>query len=345
MSVKSILFTISFLGVAQGAVIAFSIYRHSKEPRSIRSLLTILFTLWSLAILLITLVNSGLLEETPVLEALEYFLGLTVGPFLLLYLYQRRRPPLALFPYAMLLHFIPGLFFLLYATYQIVIYGVLTFNIILVMLHMQVYLIGNSAYYFLQKKNNPFRQKGDWAPLLLMLPAIVGVSQWLRFYFSNYPAFDLIIPSVTSLSFYGITLLGFHRSALLETSFKTTFKLPNNLVQEHKINELEHLIQKEKLFQKTDLSLNQVASAMQLHPNQLSALIKQHFQQNFREFINTHRIENAKMLLLDPDAERWTIEAIACESGFQSRSAFYQAFKSMEGLTPTQFKKSVLEQG
>ncbi len=340
MFIKSILFTISFLGVAQGAVIAFLIYRHSKEPGLTRSLLSLLFAMWSLAILLITLVNTGLLEESPVLEALEYFLGLTVGPFLSLYLYQRRRPSFALLPFSMLLHFIPGLIFLLYAVYQIAVYGVLTFNIVLVMLHMQVYLIGNSVYYFLQKKDSALRQKGDWAPLLLLLPAVVGISQWLRFYFSNYPAFDLIIPSVTSLSFYGITLLGFHRSALLETSLKTTFKLPNNLLPEHKIKELECLIEKEKWYKKTDLSLNQVALAMQLHPNQLSALINQYFQKNFREFINTYRIENAKSLLLDPDSERWTIEAIAGESGFQSRSAFYQAFKTIEGVTPTQFKKS-----
>lgn len=343
MSVKSILFTISFLGVAQGAVIAFLIYRHSKEPGLIRRLLSLLFAMWSLAILLITLVNSGLLEESPILEAMEYFLGLTVGPLLLFYLYQRRRPSFSLFPFSMLLHFIPGLGFLLYAVYQIVVYGTLTFNIVLVMLHMQVYLIGNSVYYFLQKKDSAFRPKGDWAPLLLLLPAVVGISQWLRFYFSNYPAFDLIIPSVTSLSFYGITLLGFHRSSLLETGLKTAFKLPQNLAQEQKIKELEGLIQGEKLFQKTDLSLNQLALAMQLHPNQLSALIKQHFQKNFREFINAYRVENAKALLLDPDAERWTIEAIASESGFQSRSAFYQAFKTIEGVTPTQFKKSATE--
>ena len=342
MSVKSILFTISFLGVAQGGVIAFLIYRHSKESGLIRSLLSLLFVMWSLAILLITLVNSGLVEDSPILDAIEYFLGLTVGPFLLLYLYQRGRPN-AHFPSFMLLHFLPALLFLLYAVYQITSFGVLHFNVILMMVHMQTYLIANGWYYFLQKQDATFRSKGDWAPLLLLLPTMVGISQWLRFYFSNNPAFDLIIPSVTSLSFYGITLLGFHRSTLLETSLKTTFKLPQKLQPEHKIKELEVLIQKEKLFQKPDLSLNQVALAMQVHPNQLSALINQHFQKNFREFINTYRIENAKMLLLDPDAERWTIEAIAAESGFQSRSAFYQAFKMIEGVTPTQFKKSACE--
>lgn len=344
MSLQSILFTISLLGVAQGTVLAFLIYRFSKDSQPVKNLLSLLFVGWSLAILLITLVNSGLLEETSTLEALEYFLGLMIGPLLLWYLRQRRHAS-AFFPWSIRVHFLPGLAFFWYATYQIAIGGALQFNVLLLMLHMQIYVIGNGLYYFLESRQSMFRAKGDWAPLLLTLPLIVGISQWLRFYFSNYPAFDLIIPSVTSLSFYGITLLGFYRSTLLETGLKTTFKLPHKLVQEHKINELELLIQKEKLFQKTDLSLNQVASAMQLHPNQLSALINQHFQKNFREFINTHRIENAKSLLLDPDSERWTIEAIACESGFQSRSAFYQAFKMIEGVTPTQFKKSALEQG
>ncbi|MBK7870291.1 MAG: helix-turn-helix transcriptional regulator [Saprospiraceae bacterium] len=339
MSLQSILFTISFLGVAQGLLLALLIYRNSKAHSFIRKLLSLIFVAWSLAMLLITLVNSGLIQEYPALQAMEYLLGLLVGPFLLIYLHFQKQPDQSLSP-VLYLHFLPAIIFLLYSIYHLIFGNKLHINIIWIMLHIQIYLIYNSLYYLQEYKKGHARLKGDWAPLLLLLLAVVGASQWLRFYFSNNETFDLLIPSVTSVSFYGITLAGFHRSKLLETNLKSTFRVTQSIAHQDKIVALEVLIKEEQLFQKTDLTLNHVAITLQMHPNQLSAMIHQHYNQHFRDFINTYRIEQSKQLLINPETALWTIEAIAQASGFQSRSAFYQAFKSMEGITPTQFKKN-----
>lgn len=71
---------------------------------------------------------------------------------------------------------------------------------------------------------------------------------------------------------------------------------------------------------------------------QLTNLISCKFQKNFPDFINQYRVEAAQELLLSDSATISTIESIATECGFGSKSAFNRAFKKFSNnLTPTEF--------
>lgn len=71
---------------------------------------------------------------------------------------------------------------------------------------------------------------------------------------------------------------------------------------------------------------------------QLSNLINCKLQKNFPEYINEYRIRAAKNFLLSGKSETATIETIAFECGFGSKSAFHRAFKKFSNnLTPTEF--------
>ena len=58
------------------------------------------------------------------------------------------------------------------------------------------------------------------------------------------------------------------------------------------------------------------------------------------DFINGYRIELAQELLKSSSHKNFTVLAIAQESGFKSRSAFYEAFRKQTGTTPANYRKS-----
>ncbi|PHS62872.1 MAG: hypothetical protein COB12_10230 [Flavobacterium sp.] len=101
---------------------------------------------------------------------------------------------------------------------------------------------------------------------------------------------------------------------------------------------LTHLSENEP-FLNPDLSLRELASQIEIHPNQLSWLLNNSFRKNFNEFINQYRLEAFKSIIKDPNKANLTIESLAYESGFNSKTVFNTYFKKETGLTPKQFLK------
>lgn len=90
-----------------------------------------------------------------------------------------------------------------------------------------------------------------------------------------------------------------------------------------------------------DLTLAQLASALEMPPRRLSEVINRHFQQNFMDFINSHRIDHARELLSNPRDPKETIMEVMYDSGFNSKSSFNTIFKQKTGKTPSEYKRSV----
>ena len=64
------------------------------------------------------------------------------------------------------------------------------------------------------------------------------------------------------------------------------------------------------------------------------------FGLNFFNFINKHRVEEAKLLLLSKKMDQYSILGIAYESGFNSKTAFNTTFKKFTNQTPSVYKNS-----
>jgi TolB-like protein/AraC-like DNA-binding protein len=92
-------------------------------------------------------------------------------------------------------------------------------------------------------------------------------------------------------------------------------------------------------FLNPDLSLRELASQIEIHPNHLSWLLNNSFDKNYNEFINKYRIEAFKMKAKAPKNAHLTIEGLAYESGFNSKTVFNTSFKKETGVTPKQFLK------
>ena len=95
----------------------------------------------------------------------------------------------------------------------------------------------------------------------------------------------------------------------------------------------------EKKYMESDLSLGNISEKFKISKGYLSLLINTHTQKSFNDYINELRIEASKKMLVDIHYEKYTIESIGLECGFNSKSNFYTSFKKFSGQTPNQFKK------
>lgn len=105
------------------------------------------------------------------------------------------------------------------------------------------------------------------------------------------------------------------------------------------LKQLEDFMEEHKPFLEAGLSVDALAKKLETSPRQLSSLINRELKQNFFEYINQHRVEEAKRLLDLPSNTRNRINEIIYDAGFNSKSSFNNIFKKHTGLTPSQFKK------
>lgn len=84
-----------------------------------------------------------------------------------------------------------------------------------------------------------------------------------------------------------------------------------------------------------DLSLSQVAGAVNTSTFYFCKVFKKATGLNFTDYVSRVRIEKAKNLALNPNLR---ISEIAFEVGFQSLTHFNRVFKRITGLSPTQYR-------
>ncbi len=121
---------------------------------------------------------------------------------------------------------------------------------------------------------------------------------------------------------------------------KELLRYHNSNLSDKDIDEINRkmiaVLSEKKLYIEADLSLQKLAKIIDTLPNYLSQVINVKHDKNFREYINTYRIEFAKKMLINT---RLKIEAVAFDSGFNTISTFNIAFKKETGITPSQFRK------
>ncbi|MFL6550795.1 MAG: helix-turn-helix domain-containing protein [Povalibacter sp.] len=95
-------------------------------------------------------------------------------------------------------------------------------------------------------------------------------------------------------------------------------------------------MREQRLYCDNALSLRSLCQHLRENPHYVSQVINQDFATSFSEFVNQHRIEEAKRILIDaPDK---TVLTICLETGFNSKSTFNAAFREYTGMTPTQYR-------
>ena len=87
------------------------------------------------------------------------------------------------------------------------------------------------------------------------------------------------------------------------------------------------------------LTLETTARALGISRIHLSHIFSQQLHINFRQYINTLRIDRAQTLLRDP---AYSISQIAYQCGYGNQRTFHRAVMGQCGMTPNQFRATLM---
>ena len=137
---------------------------------------------------------------------------------------------------------------------------------------------------------------------------------------------------------------------------KTTGEQDREMKQSEKVNEIaqrlipeiERLFNEEKVYKQPGLAIDGMAKMLHTNRKYLSTVIKKYYQKSFPDLINTFRVNEAIQIFKESckggKYANYTIQAIGKEVGFNGKTTFYNAFKQIVGVAPSEYLK-MLKQG
>ncbi len=113
----------------------------------------------------------------------------------------------------------------------------------------------------------------------------------------------------------------------------------DSLDKERVLAAISDLIASDDIFERQLFTLEQMAGALGIRPDQLSALINNEMGTTFNEFVNTIRIRRAcHLMAAHPDMN---VTQILYASGYQSKSPFNIAFRKIMGASPSEYRRRI----
>jgi ligand-binding sensor domain-containing protein/AraC-like DNA-binding protein len=109
------------------------------------------------------------------------------------------------------------------------------------------------------------------------------------------------------------------------------------------IRRLNKLMEEKNTYCSPDISLQSLADALSVNSHILSRILNEKLNQGFWDYINSNRIEEAKRILQSPRGAKLKIITVAFDVGFNTKVAFYNAFRKYTGMTPSQYKQHLKE--
>ncbi|MFS4416635.1 helix-turn-helix domain-containing protein [Maribacter sp. 2307ULW6-5] len=367
MSSEALIFVIvQLLAAAQGILVGAYLILVSKRNKPTFPLGIFLF-LFSLEIVPSILKNLNVWQELPLLHWLPLRNIWLLSP--LFFLYTQR---VSIFKRSNRVYwmFLPGLLVLVLKPLALFVpeqwLGLDNFNrdvsqISFILGHGYCFFIGflNIRYIdaHIAEVNEVFssvyRKELKWARtfvvfgLLLCALSLGILLSGTGYQWTHLPFVVILLLTVYWLSFYGTKQYSVQRVLTNPTEYGLVLRPRSKALKPQKepkemgvmMVKLQDYFHAEKPYTDPELNIVEVAVALGEHPKKLSKAINVFTGKNFNRFVNTYRVNKAKELLVDPSKANITMEGVGSEVGFQSKSAFYSAFKSVTGTTPLAFQK------
>ncbi len=167
------------------------------------------------------------------------------------------------------------------------------------------------------------------------------------YYFLNITLIGLVLFNVSLLFFpnilYGLPQLDFVVSnKLAEPIFPDSSKKATRSfeISSEKLELLHNKIEQyclTKPYLNPDFSLSTMSADTDIPVHHLSYYFNEHLNINFNAWKNDHKINYVISLIENGTNELLTLDALAKQAGFGSRTTFFNAFKQKMGLTPSEF--------
>ena len=128
---------------------------------------------------------------------------------------------------------------------------------------------------------------------------------------------------------------------------ETPPKYQNQLDQQSKerlYESIKRVMDDMAIICKPDFSLQHLATLVGSNYKYVSQVVNERYGKSFKQVLNEQRVREACIILNDPNqSAHLTIEAIAANLGFNSRSNFTVTFKRITGISPSDFMKMAKE--
>jgi len=103
---------------------------------------------------------------------------------------------------------------------------------------------------------------------------------------------------------------------------------------------LTALMDRERPWRNSDLTLADLADRLATSPHKLSEVLNSELGQTFYDFVNRYRVREVQRRIAAGEAERVTMLSLALDAGFASKSTFNLVFKKHTGQTPSDFRQT-----
>jgi len=113
----------------------------------------------------------------------------------------------------------------------------------------------------------------------------------------------------------------------------------NQELGDHLCEKIQNYFIEKKPYLDSNFHIDNLAHDLKVGKHHLSYVINSRFKKSFFELINSYRIEEAKIKLKEISRSH-SVDSIGYEVGFNTKSAFYRAFKKFTNQTPAQYAKN-----
>lgn len=199
-------------------------------------------------------------------------------------------------------------------------------------LQLSIYLIYIGRYYIFAKNNN---KVSTWHIILFYaMIALLGVLTY-QFFAATLEVYTYGT-ALASLIIYALFFVALKSPSVIKKT--NAVDLPQDL-----LDKISNALEIDKIYAQPSITLAQFSEAIDTPAYLVSKATKILYKKSFPEVINSFRIKEITQKLAEPIHSNNKIEDLAYDVGFNTSSAFYNAFKKETSMTPRAYQKVLQE--